>query len=122
MKKKTIALLLSATLLAGTMFAGCSNGDQTGDQQSTTETATSGTEAATTETSIYDMTREDLEGRKITLTTAEDWWNDAYQDMVDRYCEEFGVEIEVNILPASTASEVIKAQFATNELADITMN
>lgn len=42
--------------------------------------------------------------------------------MVDRYCAEFGVEIEVIILPATTASEVLKAQFATNELADITMN
>lgn len=128
MKKKTIALLLSAALLAVMLFAGCSNsekasGDQTDDQQSTTETETTDTETATetTETSIYDMTREDLEGRKITLTTSEDQWNAAYQDMVDRYSEEFGVEIEVIMLPSSTAAEVKKAQFATNELADITM-
>lgn len=79
-------------------------------------------EGETEASGIYEMTREDLEGRKITLTTAEDWWNDTYQAMVDKYSDEFGVEIEVNILPAETASEVIKSQFATGELADITMN
>ncbi len=61
-------------------------------------------------------------GRKITLTTAEDWWNDTYQGLIDAYEEASGVEVEVNILPATTASEVIKSQFATGELADITMN
>ncbi|MDY3917747.1 MAG: ABC transporter substrate-binding protein [Candidatus Limivivens sp.] len=80
------------------------------------------TVSASSDVSVYDMTKADLEGRKITLTTAEDWWNDTYQGVIDKYSEEFGVEIEVNILPAETASEVIKSQFATGELADITMN
>ena len=74
------------------------------------------------EANVYDQTKEDLQGKKMILTTAEDWWNDTYQGIVDKYCEEFGVEMEVNILPAETASEVIKSQFATGELADITMN
>lgn len=78
--------------------------------------------SASADTSVYDMTKADLEGRKITLTTAEDWWNDSYQGLIDKYSDEFGVTVEVNILPAETASEVIKSQFATGELADITMN
>ena len=74
------------------------------------------------EKDIYSMTKDDLEGRKITITSAEDWWHPPYQTLVDMYQEEFGVKIEVNILPADTASEVIKSQFSTGELADITMN
>ena len=62
------------------------------------------------EANVYDQTKEDLQGKKMILTTAEDWWNDTYQGIVDKYCEEFGVEMEVNILPAETASEVIKSQ------------
>lgn len=74
------------------------------------------------EKDIYTMTKEDLNGREITITTGEDWWHPPYQTLVDKYQEEFGVKIEVNILPADTVSEVIKSQFATGELADITMN
>lgn len=62
------------------------------------------------EANVYDQTKEDLQGKKMILTTAEDWWNDTYQGIVDKYCEEFGVEMEVNILPAEKASEVIKSQ------------
>lgn len=83
---------------------------------------TSATICQAADASVYELTKEDLQGTKITLTTAEDWWNDTYQGLVDKYCEEYGVEMEVNILPAETASEVIKSQFATGELADITMN
>ena len=105
MLKRTWKLLLTAMLVAAMLVAACIPAV-----------------AEVADADVYSMTREDLEGRKLTLTTAEDWWNAAYQDMVDRYCAEYGVEIEVIILPATTASEVLKAQFATNELADITMN
>ncbi len=76
------------------------------------------------DTSVYDACKQKQTWRagKITLTTAEDWWNDSYQGLIDKYSDEFGVTVEVNILPAETASEVIKSQFATGELADITMN
>lgn len=106
--KKTVRQM-AAFLTVGAMAA------------STVFCCTAGAEEST-DSSVYEMTKEDLEGRKITLTTAEDWWNDTYQGLVDKYCEEYGVEIEVNILPSETASEVIKTQFSTGELADITMN
>ncbi|MDO5423442.1 MAG: ABC transporter substrate-binding protein [Eubacteriales bacterium] len=102
MKKRMIAAALGMMLLGTGCLGVCASAEE--------------------DSSVYSMTREDLEGRAITLTTAEDWWNDAYQKLVDDYMEEFGVEIEVIILPSQTASEVIKSQFATGELGDIVMN
>ena len=51
------------------------------------------------EANIYDQTKEDLQGKKMILTTAEDWWNDTYQGIVDKYCERVWRRNEVNILP-----------------------
>ncbi len=33
---------------------------------------------------IYSMTKEDLEGREITITTGEDWWHPPYQTLVEK--------------------------------------
>lgn len=101
MKKRKLALVLTSAIAASLMSASI---------------------AFAADGSVYDMTRDDLEGRKITITTAEDWWHPPYQALVDKYVEEFGVDVEVNVLPSETASEVIKSQFATGELADIIMN
>ena len=117
--KRALVLLVVIVLLASTLLASCSTGSEPAASASP---STAGTETTAPETSVYDMTKEDLQGRKITLTTAEDWWNDTYQSLVDKYSAEFGVEIEVIILPSETASEVIKSEFATGELSDIMMN
>ena len=106
MKKATI-LKMMAVLTAGTMVMGSASLANAAEKEAG---------------DIYSMTKEDLEGREITITTGEDWWHPPYQTLVEKYQEEFGVKIEVNILPADTVSEVIKSQFATGELADITMN
>lgn len=127
MKKRKIAMMTAIAMLAFSCM-GCgdnqSNSTESADSQneSTESTTESVTDEKEVETDVYSLTKDDLEGRSITLTTAEDWWNDTYQELIDAYCDEFGVSIEVNILPAETASEVIKSQFATGELADITMN
>lgn len=127
MKKRKIAMITAMAMLAvGCIGCGASDSNSPGsaDSQSKPPESTIESEADATEseTDVYSLTKDDLEGRSITLTTAEDWWNDTYQGLIDAYCQEFGVNIEVNILPAETASEVIKSQFATGELADITMN
>lgn len=127
MKKRKIAMMTAIAMLAFSCI-GCgdnqSDSKESADSQneSTENTTESVTDEKEVETDVYSLTKNDLEGRSITLTTAEDWWNDTYQELIDAYCDEFGVSIEVNILPAETASEVIKSQFATGELADITMN
>lgn len=141
MKNKSIKIMTLSTIGALVLggFAGCgspSNSSSTSASSVSSAASTavsavvssSGETVATSESStsnsdsVYDLTKADLEGRKITLTTAEDWWNDTYQNLIDKYQDTFGVEVEVNILPAETASEVIKSQFATGELADVTMN
>lgn len=140
MKKKSVMRIVTALavgiLLVGSL-AGCGGKDSqenaandktdsagAGGETSQEDDGTSGGDPSGNAASgdVYSMTREDLEGRKLTITSAEDWWHPPYQTLVDKYMEEFGVEIEVNILPADTASEVIKSQFSTGELADITMN
>lgn len=124
---RSIAALAISTLLAGSLAA-CGGGDTSKEgsentrQPDKTETGDNTGGEGGTATDVYSMTREDLEGREITITSAEDWWHPPYQTLVDKYMEEFGVNVKVNILPADTASEVIKSQFATGELADITMN
>lgn len=130
---KLFAMVAAASMLTGSL-AGCGSSSKdepdkaaestdSDDAKETSEPEASDTETAEpAATDVYAMTKADLEGKTITLTSAEDWWNDTYQGVIDKYSEQFGVTVEVNILPAQTASEVIKSQFATGELADITMN
>lgn len=118
MKKRSVmrvtGMFMAGMMLVGSLAACSKETENKDNQQQNDSNASSG--------DIYSMTKEDLQGRKLTITSAEDWWHPPYQTLVDKYEEEFGVEVEVNILPADTASEVIKSQFSTGELADITMN
>ena len=109
MKKKSVMKIIAAlaigAMLTGSL-AGC-GGKEEGSQGNAGNEKQSGSEAggenkdanggaenkddgkaqneAGGSKDIYSMTKEDLEGRKLTITSAEDWWHPPYQTLVDKY-------------------------------------
>lgn len=114
-RKRVISMLLAGVLTVSALVTGCSQGTETGKEENTKKEETSGI-------NIYDYTKEDLDGKSLSLVTSQDWWKDGMQTLVDNYTKEFGVKIQVEMLPSDTASEVIKSKFTTKELPDIIMN
>ena len=118
-KRRVMPMLMAGIFTVSAILGGCSQGggDKGADAQKD-----SGSSKQETDANIYEYTKDDLDGRTISLVTSQDWWKDGMQALVDEYKEEFGVKIQVEILPSDTASEVIKSKFTTKELPDIIMN
>ncbi|GAA0255404.1 ABC transporter substrate-binding protein [Muricomes sp. OA1] len=118
-KRRVMPMLMAGIFTVSAILGGCSQG---GDDKGADAQKGSGSSKQETDANIYEYTKDDLDGRTISLVTSQDWWKDGMQALVDEYKEEFGVKIQVEILPSDTASEVIKSKFTTKELPDIIMN
>ena len=106
MKKKTLSVLLTATMAAA-LLAGC--GSTEGATTTTTDSGETSDESAS------------AAGTTITIMASQDWIEDSEQELGAKFEEETGIHVDYQILPADQYQDVLLTRLNSGEGPDIFM-
>jgi len=125
MKRKVLAALLSLSMVAA--MSGCGSSASQTASSTPAESAAASTVAASSEASTgteaasasESVDTDQFKGETLSILVSAGWMDNRYDATIQRFEDTYGVDVDLQTIPADQYSDMLQSKLTTGQCADI---